>query len=42
VGVFLELGNIQNKRDQQRLVIPSNRQALAKWIAEAIVADAKK
>jgi N-acetylmuramoyl-L-alanine amidase len=41
VGVFLELGNIQNKRDQQRLVIPSNRQALAKWIAEAIVADYK-
>jgi N-acetylmuramoyl-L-alanine amidase len=41
VGVFLELGNIQNKRDQQRLVIPNNRQALAKWIAEAIVADHK-
>ena len=39
VGVYLELGNIRNSRDQQRLVLESNRQALAKWIAEAIVAD---
>ena len=41
VGVYLELGNIRNPRDQQRLVIENNRQALAKWIAEAIVADYK-
>ena len=41
-AVFLELGNIQNARDQQRLVIPDNRQALANWIAEAIVNDYKK
>lgn len=41
-AVFLELGNIQNKRDQQRLVQENNRQALAKWIAEGIVADYKK
>ena len=40
-GVYLELGNIRNSRDQQRLVLESNRQALAKWIAEAIVADYK-
>ena len=39
VGVYLELGNIRNSRDQQRLVLESNRQALAKWIAEAIVVD---
>lgn len=39
VAVFLELGNIQNSLDQQRLVIPDNRQALANWIAEAMVAD---
>ena len=38
-GVYLELGNIRNSRDQQRLVLENNRQALAKWIAEAIVAD---
>ena len=39
VAVFLEVGNIQNAQDQKRLVIPDNRQALAKWIAEAIVKD---
>ena len=42
VAVFLELGNIQNKRDQHRLVLQNNRQALAKWIAEGIVTDYKK
>ena len=42
VGVFLELGNIQNARDQKRLVIPNNRQALANWIAQGIIADFKK
>lgn len=40
--LFLELGNIQNARDRQRLVIPDNRQALANWIAEAMVSDYKK
>ena len=40
-AVFLELGNICNKRDQQRLVQENNRQALARWIAEGIVADYK-
>ncbi len=41
VGVFLELGNIQNRQDQKRLVIPNNRQALARWIADGIAADYK-
>ena len=41
-GVYIELGNIQNKRDQQRLVQENNRQALARWIADGIVADYKK
>ena len=40
-GVYLELGNIRNPRDQQRLVLENNRQALANWIAQAIVADYK-
>lgn len=40
-AVFLELGNIQNQRDQQRLVLNNNRQALARWIAEGIAADYK-
>lgn len=42
VSVFLELGNIRNKRDQQRLVLANNRQALARWIADGIAADYKK
>ena len=42
VGVFLEVGNIQNSQDQKRLVIPDNRQALANWITEAVVKDFKR
>lgn len=41
-AVFLELGNIQNPQDQKRLVISDNRQALANWIAEAVVKDKQK
>lgn len=41
-AVFLELGNIQNQQDQKRLVLNSNRQALARWIAEGIAADYKR
>lgn len=37
--VFIELGNIMNDRDQRRFVIPDNRQALANWISEGILAD---
>jgi N-acetylmuramoyl-L-alanine amidase len=37
--VYIELGNIRNTRDQRRLVISDNRQALANWIAEGIVKD---
>lgn len=36
VAVYVELGNIRNDWDQQRLVVPSNRQALANWLFEAI------
>ena len=42
IGVFLELGNIQNAQDQKRLVIPDNRQALANWMTEAIEKDFKR
>ncbi len=42
VAVFLELGNISNPRDQQRLVLKNNRQALANWITEGIVKDFKQ
>jgi N-acetylmuramoyl-L-alanine amidase len=42
VGVFVELGNIQNSFDQRRFVISDNRQALAKWLMEGFIADFKK
>ncbi|MFR7876517.1 MAG: hypothetical protein ACLU4J_09060 [Butyricimonas paravirosa] len=32
VAVFVELGNIQNSRDQQRFLLDDNRQALANWM----------
>lgn len=41
-AVFLELGNIQNARDRQRLVLRSNRQALAEWICNGIIKDYQK
>lgn len=40
-AVFIELGNIRNSRDQRRFVLKDNRDALAKWIGEAIVKDYK-
>lgn len=41
VSVFVELGNIQNYRDQQRFVKADNRQALANWLYDGIVEDHK-
>ncbi|MGM9759829.1 MAG: N-acetylmuramoyl-L-alanine amidase [Parabacteroides sp.] len=40
-SLFVELGNIQNSFDQQRLVLSNNRQALANWLCEGFVADFK-
>lgn len=39
VSVFIELGNIQNQRDQQRFILPGNRQTLALWLAEGLTRD---
>ncbi|MDR0988468.1 MAG: N-acetylmuramoyl-L-alanine amidase [Prevotellaceae bacterium] len=39
VSLFVELGNIQNSFDQRRFVLSDNRQALAKWMMEAFIAD---
>lgn len=36
-AVYIELGNIRNDWDQQRLVLASNRQALANWLCEALL-----
>ena len=41
-SVFVELGNIQNSFDQQRFVMSSNRQALAKWLTEGFLKDAAR
>ncbi|MFN4256689.1 MAG: N-acetylmuramoyl-L-alanine amidase [Saprospiraceae bacterium] len=35
-AVYIELGNIRNDHDQQRLVLVKNRQALAKWLFEGM------
>lgn len=40
-SVFVELGNIQNSFDQRRLIMSSNRQALAKWLTEGFLIDFK-
>lgn len=39
VAVYIELGNINHRRDQQRFIIPSNRQALANWLYEGLSED---
>ncbi len=35
--VFIELANIQNPNDRQRIIKKSNRQALANWIFEGLI-----
>ena len=39
VSVFVELGNIQNSHDQQRITLSNNRQALANWLCEGFTTD---
>jgi N-acetylmuramoyl-L-alanine amidase len=39
VAVYIELGNINHQRDQQRFIIPSNRQAVANWLSEGLRED---
>ena len=36
---YIEIGNIRNKKDQRRILVPENRQALAKWISEGVIED---
>ena len=38
-AVFIEMGNINHRRDQQRLIIPDNRQALANWLCDGLIRD---
>ncbi len=37
VAVYIELGNIRNDWDQQRLVLKNNRQAVANWLCECLL-----
>lgn len=38
-AVYIELGNIRNDWDQQRLVLKNNRQAVANWLLEALITE---
>lgn len=40
-AAFMEAGNINNERDRKRLLDANNRQALAKWLSEALIQDYK-
>ena len=37
LAVYVELANILNSVDQQRIVIPKNRQLLADWLFAGII-----
>lgn len=37
--VYIELGNIKNKKDQKRILRYENREALAKWIHSGLLVD---
>ena len=39
VSAFIELGNINHDRDQQRLIIMDNRQAIANWLTLGLIND---
>lgn len=41
-SVFIELGNINHTRDQKRLIIPDNRQAVSNWFCDGLIEDFKK
>ena len=36
LSLYVELGNIRNGADQQRILKPANREALANWLFEGI------
>ncbi len=39
VAVYIELGNINHYRDQQRFILTNNREALANWLTEGLITD---
>jgi N-acetylmuramoyl-L-alanine amidase len=42
VSVFIEIGNIQNPRDQIRILEPNNRQAIANWLTDGVIKELVK
>ena len=40
--VYIELGNIQNKKDQIRFLDKNNRQAIANWLSDGVVNQLSK
>lgn len=41
VAVYIELGNINHRRDQQRFILRNNRQAVANWLTDGLITDFK-
>ncbi len=41
-SVFIELGNINHTRDQQRFIFSDNRQAVSNWLRDGLLVDYKK
>jgi len=39
VSTYIELGNINHQRDQKRLVVVDNRQAIANWLTLGLIKD---
>lgn len=42
VAVYIELGNIKNPKDQDRFIIADNRQAVANWLCDGLIAAARR
>ncbi len=38
-AVYIELANIRNDWDQQRLVLKNNRQAVANWLSQVLLSN---
>ena len=39
ISAFVEVANMQNEQDQKRIILPSNRQAIADWLTEGLIQD---
>jgi N-acetylmuramoyl-L-alanine amidase len=42
LAVYFELANIHNANDQKRIILPRNRESLAKWIADGLIRHYRK